>query len=61
MLSSLLFSLLVSPSDDDRETELTKSAGGMHILGEVFNGDPTYVCPYQVSSHSAYEVLRMLS
>lgn len=23
------------------------AAGGMHILGEVFNGDPTYVCPYQ--------------
>jgi alpha-amylase len=19
----------------------------MHILGEVYNGDPAYVCPYQ--------------
>lgn len=24
-----------------------RTAGGIHILGEVFNGDPTYVCPYQ--------------
>jgi alpha-amylase len=24
-----------------------QSAAGVHILGEVFNGDPTYVCPYQ--------------
>jgi hypothetical protein len=23
------------------------AAGGMHVLGEVFNGNPTYVCPYQ--------------
>ncbi|KAH8791321.1 glycoside hydrolase family 13 protein [Hyaloscypha sp. PMI_1271] len=23
------------------------AAGGMHILGEVFNGDPAYTCPYQ--------------
>jgi alpha-amylase len=23
------------------------AAGGIHVLGEVFNGDPTYVCPYQ--------------
>ncbi|KAF4633064.1 hypothetical protein G7Y89_g5062 [Cudoniella acicularis] len=23
------------------------AAGGIHILGEVFNGDPSYVCPYQ--------------
>lgn len=23
------------------------AAGGMHVLGEVFNGDPAYVCPYQ--------------
>ncbi|KUJ09148.1 alpha-amylase [Mollisia scopiformis] len=23
------------------------AAGGVHMLGEVFNGDPTYVCPYQ--------------
>ncbi|OBT91754.1 hypothetical protein VE01_10231 [Pseudogymnoascus verrucosus] len=25
------------------------AAGGMHVLGEVFNGDPAYVCPYQTS------------
>ncbi|CZR53768.1 related to alpha-amylase A precursor [Phialocephala subalpina] len=24
-----------------------QSAAGVHILGEVFNGDPAYVCPYQ--------------
>jgi alpha-amylase len=23
------------------------AAGGMHILGEILNGDPAYVCPYQ--------------
>jgi alpha-amylase len=23
------------------------AVGGMHILGEVFNGNPAYVCPYQ--------------
>ncbi|OBT65738.1 hypothetical protein VE03_03348 [Pseudogymnoascus sp. 23342-1-I1] len=25
------------------------AAGGIHALGEVFNGDPAYVCPYQTS------------
>lgn len=25
------------------------AAGGLHVLGEVFNGDPSYVCPYQSS------------
>lgn len=24
-----------------------QAAGGMHILGEVYNGDPNYVCPFQ--------------
>ncbi|PSS09146.1 glycoside hydrolase family 13 protein [Amorphotheca resinae ATCC 22711] len=24
-----------------------QSAAGVYIVGEVFNGDPTYVCPYQ--------------
>jgi alpha-amylase len=24
-----------------------QSAAGVHFLGEVFNGDPAYVCPYQ--------------
>ncbi|KAH8657061.1 glycoside hydrolase family 13 protein [Tricladium varicosporioides] len=24
-----------------------QSAAGVHVLGEVFNGDPNYVCPYQ--------------
>lgn len=23
------------------------AAGGIHTLGEVFNGDPSYTCPYQ--------------
>lgn len=23
------------------------AAGGIHFLGEVFNGDPSRVCPYQ--------------
>lgn len=25
------------------------AAGGIHVLGEVFNGDPAVVCPYQTS------------
>jgi alpha-amylase len=25
------------------------AAGGIHALGEVYNGDPAYVCPYQTS------------
>ena len=24
-----------------------QSASGVYIVGEVYNGDPTYVCPYQ--------------
>jgi alpha-amylase len=24
-----------------------QSAAGVHVIGEVFNGDPAYVCPYQ--------------
>jgi alpha-amylase len=23
------------------------AAGGIHAIGEVFNGDPAYTCPYQ--------------
>jgi alpha-amylase len=23
------------------------NVAGVYIVGEVFNGDPTYVCPYQ--------------
>ncbi len=26
---------------------LSRCSFGIHILGEVFNGHPTYVCPYQ--------------
>lgn len=26
-----------------------QSASGVYIVGEIFNGDPSYVCPYQDS------------
>lgn len=37
----------VQQVNDDFWPSFQKASGGMHALGEVYNGDPNYVCPYQ--------------
>lgn len=31
----------------DGRVKLMVNIAGVYIVGEIFNGDPTYVCPYQ--------------